>query len=216
MSAELNTHEIIDVRNAVLDAGVWRVGEEFTFASGEQANNKLEMDRLFLPENYRQLEKVTAALAKIAVGANPDLLCGVPSGGQDLAVIVGQILRVPVISIDKNEALIPGEKNFHYTLEKDQQMVAAASRAVLIEDVTTSITSIGGVLKLDGLAEKTCRIVAVWRRGKPSEERLLPLPPGSLHWIIQQSIPNQITKKYHFYELYGHQAIGELPQDLET
>ncbi|MGH7196128.1 MAG: hypothetical protein ACREGA_05150 [Candidatus Saccharimonadales bacterium] len=210
MSAELSDCEINAVRQAVLEAGVWRVAGDFTFASGEQANNKLEIDRLLLPENGERRQTVVSALAKIAMAAKPDLLYGVPSGGQDFARLVGQKLDLPVISIDKILPQKPGQKNFGYSSDNDQKMVSTAARLVGIEDVTTTMTSLAAVLTLPGLAVKTQKMVAIWRRGQPNQERQLPLPAESLSWIIEQPIPNHIASDCEFYRAFGHQAVGRL------
>lgn len=213
MAAELTYNEIIDTRESVLDIGVWKLGR-FIFADGGVANNKLDMEVLLGDDKHCQ--RIVGYLARL-VHPETDLLFGMPSGGQEFAKYIGQLLDLPVISLDKDSDSPPGEKHFSYTSPDDELAVEGAKCVTGIEDVTTKMTSTAGTLLLPGLAQKTRRIAAIWRRGMPDEERVLP-DHISKRWIYQQPLPNLITKEHPFYRGFGHRAVGEFvdPKVLEA
>lgn len=192
-----------DIRAAILDVGVWELGD-CQFADGREANNKLVMDRLLgCP---KQLEVVLRPLGALALQHRPDALWGVPSGGQLFAEALGEELGLPVIQLEKVDTS-PGRKTFRYQSEKDRLLAQQAKRLVGIEDVTTTFTSLAGAMELPLLDQKTRAITAIWRRGSKEIERRLPVP---IHWLVEEYMPN-IMGPYHPFRLqHGYKAVRRI------
>lgn len=187
---------------AVLSAGTWELGE-YTFATGRPANNKLFMERVL--QHPEASKVILRSLGQLVLQHEPDVLWGVPAGGQEYAMALGAWLGIGVVMLEKevNEA---GRKTFRYKRARDRIRMEGAQCAVGVEDVTTTFTSIKGALLLPELQEKTLGAVAVWRRGQSDSERQINIP---VHWLIEEPLPNHITTEHPFYKRYGHRAVRQ-------
>lgn len=204
---------------AAFREGIWEVGIDVTFASGKQANNKVDWERLFVnsedrrkPANSANFEVtpaglvVVSALLEMTDEFAPDVLVGVPSGGQRFARAVGRVLQIPTIEIMKlrNE---PGHKTYQYMTGGDHVLAEGAERLFVIEDATTEMTSLSGLCDLiEGAhGDREVAIGAVQRRDDGSNERQLPYP---IDWLIELPMPNMIDRQHPTYQRWGHLAIG--------
>lgn len=202
----ISTSEIEQARQDILTAGVWELGE-YVFAGNNEANNKLEMERLL--NQPEKAELVLNLLGGLAIGSSfyPDAIWGVPNGGQEFAKVLGKRLKVPVVLLAKDKVnSSPGEKRFKFRSDEDEAIVDAAQNMVAVEDVTTKLTSLDGALQNPKLAKKTNYIVAIWRRGTEVIERKLYVP---ILWIIEEPLPNIITPDHPFYQRYHDLAVRQ-------
>jgi orotate phosphoribosyltransferase len=155
-----------DAREAVVRSGVLMEGH-FIFANGDHATTKLEMDNLW--DHEAHLETVLNLLAE-AKGLPPaDVIVGVPTGGQRLAVELHnrKLLTIPLIRLER----IPGgtKQDFHFCTEEDKCLAAAARSVRIYEDVVTTLSSVAGVARLFDDTRQDIHMLAIWRRGDPQE-----------------------------------------------
>lgn len=186
-------------RKAILHAEVLELGD-FQYANGERGNNKLNFDNLHKHPLNREV--VLRDLGKLAAKYKPDLLIGVPRGGQFLASILTESkhLDVPTARLFKytNSHAING---FLYVSEADEELVLGSERIVIVEDVFNRFTSTLGVLALDLVYDRTVAAVACWDRGAPTRDPL-DLPHEAL---VKEYIPN-IIDEYNSLYTYGVSA----------
>jgi orotate phosphoribosyltransferase len=184
------------IEDVVMRAGVWNFGD-YTFASGKKANNKFEIPDLLKDSEAKEV--VLREMSKLVVAHSPDAIWGVPSGGQEFARHLRKALDVPVIFLRKVGSLA-GSKEFEYDTRYDAKAARKAERMVGIEDITTELTSVDGVLRLPEINEKTEAIIALWRRGTPEVEKPLGV---KVEWVIEEEVPNVITPEHPFYQQYA-------------
>ncbi len=205
----MNQDALRDMRHQILSTGTWRFGE-FVFASGEEANNKLDAEALV--EHTSQYVYVLSELGRIARQWEPKALVGVPRGGQRLASDLGLMLNLPVIELEKEDTT-PGRKTFRYADERDKHLAATAGPIVALEDVTSEMTSLDGMLQLPELREHVVAVSAIWRRGRVETERELGVP---ITWLIEEPLPNVIEADHPFYQEYGLFAVGRPQPETVT
>lgn len=181
-------------RRAVLQAEVLELGN-FQFASGDRANNHLSIERLF--EHPLQLKTVLRHLGNLAVRFEPELLVGIPSGGELLAdaLSVPQYVGVPVAYLDKVEDL-PGVKKFAYRTPEDEDMVGEVERLIVVEDFVRKLTSTRGVLEVPGISNKAQAVISVWDRGYHPARGELHIPTEAL---VTEYIPNFLREADEIY-----------------
>ncbi|HVV25724.1 MAG TPA: hypothetical protein VHC21_01700 [Candidatus Saccharimonadales bacterium] len=153
---------------------------EGTFAGGQPANNKLDLERIAHVPGLRA--QIVYGLAELAQPHRPDLIVGVPHGGDWLATDLAWQLGIRALLLDKDE-----HKAFHYQ-KGGEQMVARSERVVGVDDLFNRRTSIRKVQALNGLAERMVAAVAVWDRN-PAMKPRLPLPHEAL---IEEAIPDML------------------------
>jgi orotate phosphoribosyltransferase len=188
-----------NIENAIMASGVWHLAD-YVFASGKTANNKFEIPLLLEDEEASQL--VLRELGGLAMAYEPDVLWGVPSGGEEFACYLGEELGLPVARLNK-VSTSPGRKTFEYKTRYDERLAHRARRMVGLEDITTELTSVAGALELQNLKAKTTGVVAVWRRGTPEVEKDLGV---EVSWLVKEAVPNMITPDHPFYKKYQHLA----------
>lgn len=187
-------------RKAILNAEVLEIGD-FQYANGERGNNKLNFDNLF--KHPLNTKTVISHLGRLAAKYEPDLLIGVPRGGQELAelIIENKCLEVPVAKLSKVSS-DEGNKWFEYSSDLDEELVLGSERIVIVEDVFNKFTSTLGVLTLDLVFDRTVAAVACWDRGDPLRDPL-DLPHDAL---VREYIPNIIDQNNSLYN-YGSVVI---------
>ena len=203
-----------------LEEGIWEVNVDAVFASGDRANNKVDWSKLFLldedlndvndPLNFALSpagELIVGTLVEVTDEFAPDLLIGVPSGGQRFATAVARVLGIQVARL-KKVASQPGQKNFAFEDLYSQTLVEDSNRVAIIEDVTTKNTSLAGVLRVPGVSQKELHLQAIQRRDDGSNELVLPF---AVNWLIDKwPIPNVISSDNPTYKKWGYLALGEL------
>lgn len=204
-----------------LEEGIWEVGVGRVFASGDNANNKVDWDQLYIfdedknfpshPSNFLLSpagKLIVEALVEAVDSYSPDLLMGVPSGGQRYAKSVARVLGIEVALLKKVPSLEPGQKKFDYQTSHSQDLVEQSRRLAIIEDVTNKNTSLGGVLRVPGVSEKAVLLQAIQRRDDGTNESELPL---QVNWLIDAwPMPNIMTRDDPTYQRWGHLAVGVL------
>ncbi len=187
----ISSQNNLDLKGPLIAAG-FQVGQ-YEFASGETANNKLGLDAETLetsdPELYHE---VVGRLAVQARQFKPNALTYVPNGARGYAHAIGHLTGLPVVEMvatpneqgGKDVALARGFKNL--------ARFVLARRIVLIEDVTTELTSVNRTLEMPFMKHKVAGIAAIWRRGVEGREK--PLPKGiRASWLVEAPMPRLMT-----------------------
>jgi len=161
-----------------------------TFADGQAADNKLELDHRSLSQNQNLLTTVVANICELAEPYHPDFVIGVPNGATNLAVAVAKNMRQEVYSphLAKDDAT----KLIDYKTEADRDMIAFLGRGILIEDVLNRRRTTRKVLQLAELGPKICAVIGVFDRSVPAER--LPVDKPT-HALVHQKIPATIGNK---------------------
>ncbi|MBI1857343.1 hypothetical protein HY003_04120 [Candidatus Saccharibacteria bacterium] len=186
-------------REAVLEAGVLELGF-FEFASGKKGNNKLEIDHLFTPENSLRLKIIMHHLARITMRFEPDVLIGIPRGGEKLAeelVKQPELRGTSTAYLQKIDSDL-GSKSYDYKTEEDGYLIVGSSNIVIVEDVFNNFTSSRGVLEVPEVLERTRALVAIWDRGNHPSRPGVPVPYEAL---VTEFIPSNLNE---YDELYGY------------
>ncbi len=177
------TNERERVKAAIDRAGV-RIHGHFVFANGGHSEVKLEMDKL--RDSPAELQEVLALLGKLGKSLNPDVVLGVPSGGQWLADELAQLrmISAPVVALER----IPGgeKQDFRFRSELDQMLALRARRLVIFEDVVSTMSSIAGVVRLLDPVMQDIHSVAIWRRGVLLPQFSQGVTP---HFLVEEEIP---------------------------
>lgn len=181
-------------RRAVLQAEVLELGS-FQFASGDRTNNHLSMERLF--EHPLQLKTILHHLGRVALRFEPELLIGIPSGGEMFAEALSDddYVGVPVAYLDK-VAVEPGRKTFAYRTPEDREKVLSVERLVVVEDIFSKFVSTRGVLEVPGISERVQAVVGIWDRGYHPSRGDLPIPVEAL---VTEHVPNFLREADEIY-----------------
>lgn len=193
---------------AILGAGVLRLGR-FEFDDGP-SNNKLEMERLFRPENRAKAASVITGLGRLATRFRPDGLYGIPPNGGYFAQALGQVLELPVIDlhrvkrpsglklfepVDASADSSPG-----YVLEDLWRLVG-------IKDVSATFGSVEDCLRSPNLARRTAAVVTVWARGEMAPFDSPVWDQAPLHALVYEPIPRQLSP--------GHELCGYAVREVD-
>ena len=173
-----------NVRDVVKKAGVMVQGH-FIFADGAHAATKLEMDRLW--EHPKELSFILDLLARADGLPEADLIVGVPTGGQRLALELVQSgrLQIPFIQLERQ----PGgaKQDFRYMSRKDESLARHAHSIRIYEDVVTTLSSVAGVVKLLNINDQQIHSLAIWRRGETKKKYRQGVVD---HYLIEEPIPS--------------------------
>ena len=169
-SQDISTTEL---REAIIDAGVWEAGH-FVFANGGHSTVKLKMDRL--KNSPEAFQKALLMLSQMdgesggSSGPRPDVVLGVPRGGQELAegLVERGLLRAPWARLER----VPGgeRRDFRFQSSLDRERALDAQRVYIYEDVVTTFSSIAGVVRLLEPDRQDIHARAIWRRGTVHDE----------------------------------------------
>lgn len=193
-----------ELLDAVMASEVWEFGD-FTFASGKTANNKIQLPKVLDTIHAKGL--LLGRMAELIQGYQPDMLWGVPDGGQEFAKVLGEDLGVPLLELERDEEASArmGTKIFKYVNDDEIANAEVAEKIVGIEDVSNELTSVVSALDLPVLSRKTVAVVIGFRRGSRKNEQPVSVP---LEAAIDMPIPNIIDHNHPFFRKYGHLALG--------
>ena len=134
-----------EVRDAVVRAGVLTEGH-FVFVDGEHSLVKVEMDKLW--EHEEELAIVLRALADARGLQKPDVILGVPRGGQLLvqALFHRGLTTITIAHIER----VPGgeKRDFRFCTEADKKLAQSAKNILIYEEVVSILSSIAGGVKM--------------------------------------------------------------------
>ena len=133
---------------------------EGKFASGKQANNKIDAEQVRTNPVLR--DRVAQAVAQKAKQFNPDMLMAIPDGGNWLAIDVAWLLGCAVLLLHKDQQT----KEFSYNFG-DQEACSTSRRLVLVDDIFNDLTNVRKTLELPGVQERASGAVAIVDRGDP-------------------------------------------------
>lgn len=200
----------------ILGAGVLQRGE-FTFSDGTTADNKLDMDLLFEPRNRDRLHVVLAGLGRVASLYQAEALWSVPPHSDELALAIGQVLRLPVIEMWRTR----GQKDSWIYVPKDFEDEAAevnlaASRVVGIKDVSSSFASIEECLQSPEIRSRTKAVAVIWARGMdPEDSDVWDLGPH-LHSLVYEPVPQRMSDDDPLVERAREAAAATLKTNGEA
>jgi orotate phosphoribosyltransferase len=171
-------------KQAIIDADV-SVDGHFILADGGHATQKLEMDRLW--DHPAQLATILDLLAEADGLPAPDLILGVPSGGQRLAIELVDSGRVksPIARLER----VPGgaKQDFRFATPADAALAKKARTIRIYEDVVTTLSSIAGVVKLLDPIQQQIDSLSIWRRGEVKADYRRGLTD---HYLIEDVMPS--------------------------
>jgi hypothetical protein len=174
-----NLREDIDLRKGILEICFDSYEEPISFASGEPANNKLDLERLSHNESLIGAVAV-AAVTNLVRPHQPDLIVATPKGANWLARRVAWALGEKALLLEKDKI----SKEFSYG-EHGQQSVEKSRRLVIVDDVLNHLTNTGKVYEMPGVAERTQAIIGVWDRN-PDRVTDIQVPVEA---VIKEEIP---------------------------
>lgn len=178
---------IANIRRDILDFCFDRY--DGTFAGGQEANNKLDLERIgHLPHLAAQ---IVSRLAEIIETFEPDLLVSTPKGADWLTVRTSWRLGTSALLLDKD----PSTKEFAYR-PTGRETVEKSQRLVIVDDALNRLTNTGKVFDLPGIADKAVAIGAIWDRN-PGRETDLSLPIGA---VISEEIPDMLPDDSPLWE----------------
>lgn len=166
------------IRQAIKRAGVLTHGH-FVFADGDHAMVKLEMDKLW--EHPKELDVVANALAEAKDLPPADIVIGVPTGGQRLAVKTG----LPMAYLER----VPGgaKQDFRFVSVRDETLARGAKSVRIYEDVVTTLSSVAGVVKLLEPSRQDIHLLAIWRRGETKPKYAQGV---TCHYLVEEMFPS--------------------------
>lgn len=132
------------------------------------------------------LDIILNLLAEVEGLPHPDVVLGVPRGGQHLAeeLVKSGRVEVPMAMLER----IPGGKkqDFRFVSKKDEQLAKRAKTVVIYEDVVTTLSSIAGVVRLLNPSQQDIHALAIWRRGEVKPKYQVGV---SDHYLVEEIIP---------------------------
>lgn len=144
---------------------------EGAHASGEGANNKLDLERI--KDNQDLTDFVVRALSKNVLEHNPEFVVGVPDGATWLAGKVARRADLYLVHL-KREGKDRTAVRFETWADKDA-ICEPLSRGVLIEDVFNRFTNTIRSLAIPEINKRIVAAEAIWDRGvQPRKELYLP------------------------------------------
>jgi len=174
---------MVSVKCLIESAGVVEKGH-FVLADGGHALRRLEMDRLW--EHPKLLASVLDLLGTATGLPEADLIVGVPTGGQRLALELARTgrVQVPVIELER----VPGgaKQDFRFLSEADAEQVRTVRSVRIYEDVVTTLSSIAGVVRLLDPNRQDIHSLAIWRRGEVKPAYKLGVQD---HYLHEELIP---------------------------
>jgi orotate phosphoribosyltransferase len=172
-----------EIKAAILAADVLKSGH-FIFADGGHAQIKLEMDNLW--DHPEELSIILGALAGANGLPRADVILGVPTGGQRLALelVDRKLLDVPIARLER----VPGgaKQDFRFCSQEDELLARTAKNIRIYEDVVTTLSSVAGVVRLLDPTTQDIHSLAIWRRGKLKEDYLAGVTP---HFLVEEELP---------------------------
>lgn len=170
-----------NLREELLTTGFGRYSG--TFASGVEANNKLNLDGV--QRNMRLRREVVAGIGQIIQDNNLEfgLVMPVPNGANWLGLEVASANNARYLPLRK-----AGNRQISLISPQDQGEIDVADKIVVVEDVPNGLTSVRRVLGLPGVMERTVAVLGVFDRGDPSQRE--PLPEHILlRSLVEEYIP---------------------------
>lgn len=180
------------IRDEILEAGVFeRYSDEL--ASGDPANNHLSFDEIDTESVL--FRRIVSGMVDLILINNEDVgeidfLAPIPSGGDRLADAISEIIRKPVVYFDKVEST-PGQKDFKPHNWLDLGFLKRNKNGIIIDDVSTSFTSLEGMLRVSELAGKCLQYCGIWRRGNSEIE--VPIDENiEKYWLVEEYIAREL------------------------
>lgn len=167
------------------------------FAGGQEANNKLVLDAESVwAKNPALFEIVSSRLGQLAARYRPDLIVPVPSGADGYGWQIANRTGVQCATLQKDAATkqISIDEALDHALRH-------AERVLIVEDVTTRLSSVRRVLDIPEIGQRAVGVVSVFDRGAPTN--LLQLPDGvAFKSLVAEYLPPSIGVASPHYGIY--------------
>lgn len=183
--------EVIDrllIRKQILESCFELHETPITFADGQPANNKLELELIEHNRNLR--DQIVPAMGDLALVHEPDFVIGVPDGATWLSDAVGVEINCYPAHLRRKD---DGTMDYEDESIDWEMIVSPLARGVLVEDVFNRFTNTRRALAVPHLAPKIAGIVAVWDRGVDHPDRQAPSQPYQA--LISEHIPEMLPPK---------------------
>lgn len=175
------------------------VAEETSYANREVANNKLKSERL---KNDPELfEEVIRELAWLALTFEPDAITYVPNGARMFAVPVAEQLGLPLAHMIKEPDGPTAVGRMYIASPKSRDIILAANRLVVVEDISRTFSQTNRVLRMDGIDKVAVGEVSIVHRGTPEAHQDIAIPVRPL---VTRYLPPQMNNPQ--LEFYNHWA----------
>lgn len=160
---------------------------EFTTSSGAQANRKVELDVLDKDKLQSRFTRslVIAELATKLTVYEPDLVVPIPKGADHLGMGLAQRLYLPVAFLEWKDKT-PGRKEITPKTEHDRELLQAAGKIALVDDVFTTGSSLLAACQMEESMNKVIVAAEVWDRSDGSYHASLPFPVES---VVTEHVP---------------------------
>ncbi|MGB4758491.1 MAG: hypothetical protein WBP26_00365 [Candidatus Saccharimonadales bacterium] len=162
-------------------------------ANGENANNKLDLERIKDIPDLRQ--RVSGLVAEKVKLHRPQLIVPVPNGANWLGSDVAGLLDIEWLVLQKDIET----KEISY-FAGGLAVVQSIERLVVVEDVFRKFTNTNKVLALEGIGERAVAAEAIYDRN-PNRIEDIGLPHDAL---VKQYIPTQLPAESSFWQFAGH------------
>jgi orotate phosphoribosyltransferase len=164
---------------------------KYDFAGGAQANNKLNMENLESHLALRAKAAVRVAeLIRIQMPEKPELIIGVPNGGDWLAGDVAHLIGGHVLTLDKDSTT----KEISFK-PRGREILNLFKSAVIVDDVLNELTNTGKVYALPDMHEKVGGVFAIWDRN-PGRTNNLGITTSA---VFEETIPPVLPDDSPFF-----------------
>jgi len=182
----------LELREQLLAIGFGRYNGPH--ASGEQANNKLELGYPTLAKYPEVLERVVAGICDYAEPYEPEFVVGVPHGATGLAAKVASQMDLYYIQLDKSEGEIT------YAQQTDGDNMQFLSQGIMVEDVLNRLTNTARALRLRAMAPKIAAVIGVFDRGMLGRREPIEQP---IHSLVSLPIGAQLPTDHFLFKRYA-------------
>jgi orotate phosphoribosyltransferase len=172
------------IKQAILKANVIKEGH-FVFADGDHALLKLEMDNLW--DHDKELTLVLDTLGEAQGLPRADVILGVPTGGQRIAIELVRSGRLDAALAMLERVPGGAKQDFKFATPRDEKLAREARSVRIYEDVVSTLSSIAGVVKLLDSSQQNIHSLAIWRRGKVKPEYRQGVTDN---YLIEEIIPS--------------------------
>lgn len=158
------------------------VRDDRVFASGIQANNKIDMERLV---NDPVAHALVERLGGLIVAQRPEFLVAVPNGASWMTAFLCKQLSIPEVQLTKRQ-----DRTIDFLNPEEALRVFDYERGVIVEDIFNRFTNTRKVLSLRGMSERVVAVTALMDRGEPTTREPLEIPHIVL---VHEPIPEQLS-----------------------
>lgn len=145
------------------------------FASGETANNKINIEKI--QDDLLLRGRIIRTLGKKVMAHNPTFVSAVPNGANWIAEDITEYYNIPFVRLKRN---IEDPTKFEFNSREDRELCQSLDDGVLIEDVINKFTNTRRALAIPSIGKRIVAVEAILDRGLPSERTEPGIPYNAL------------------------------------